>query len=63
MVYLPIRATHLSTSKHGKFLYALNAGSCTISVYKIIRSNGKLIPLGEIDGLPAEDGAVGIAAR
>ena len=43
------------------FLYSMNAGTGTISMFRI-QSDGSLAPLGEIDGLPADAGAQGLAA-
>jgi len=47
----------------GKFLYAVNAGDGTISMYQVSNEDGNLTGLGIIAGLPVDDGAVGIAAR
>ncbi|MEM9492279.1 MAG: beta-propeller fold lactonase family protein, partial [Myxococcota bacterium] len=46
----------------GDFLYTLNAGAGSISMFEITRSTGALDLLGHIGGLPAEAGIVGIAA-
>lgn len=53
----------LTMTADGKFLYAVNAGDGTISMYKANTNNGKLTDLGVVEGLPVDDGAVGIAAR
>ncbi len=53
----------LAMTKKGKFLYALNAGDGTISMFKVDAKTGDLSSLGDIGGLPVDDGAVGIAAR
>lgn len=47
---------------NGRFLYNVDAGSGTISMFRI-KANGSLISLGEVGGLPEEEGAVGIVAR
>jgi len=47
---------------NGRFLYNVNAGSGTVSAFRI-HHDGSLTSLGEIGGLPAEEGAVAIAAR
>jgi 6-phosphogluconolactonase (cycloisomerase 2 family) len=46
---------------HGKFLYALNSGTGSVSIYSI-NSNGTLNQLGNIEGLPKTVGFNGIAA-
>ncbi len=46
-----------------QYLYNVNAGPGTVSMFKIDQSNGNLIPLGEIGGLPDTGSAVGIAVR
>ena len=51
----------LAMTRNGGFLYSLNAGTGTISMFRVNRSNGGLIPLGEIGGLPVNDGAFGMA--
>lgn len=53
----------LAMSRDGRFLYNVNAGSGTLSMFAVDPGDGSLISLGEIGGLPADDGAVGIAAR
>ncbi len=53
----------LGLSRNGKFLYAVNAGSGTVSMYRVNKRNGHLHSLGEVTGLPVENGAVGIAIR
>jgi hypothetical protein len=40
----------------------LDAGSGKVSAFAI-KSDGSLSPLGDFDGLPAGDGAMGIAVR
>ena len=55
----------LAITPNNQYLYNVNAGSGTVSMFKINQSDGSLISLGEIGGLP-DDGsgsAVGIAAR
>ncbi len=53
----------LAATPDGQFLYNLNAGSGTVSMFTINIKDGSLTPLGEIQGMPVEDGAVGLAAR
>lgn len=53
----------LAVSRGGRFLYVVNALPGTVSAFRIDKSDGSLTPLGEIGGLPVDDGAVGIAAR
>jgi hypothetical protein len=53
----------LAMTGNGRFLYTLNAGSGTLSLYRVKKSGGRLTPLGEIGGLPVEYGAVGLAVR
>ena len=53
----------LAVSGNGRFLYTVNAFSGTVSMFKINKSDGSLTALGEIGGLPFDDGAVGIAAN
>ena len=57
------RPVDIAISSNGKFVYAVNAGSGTISMFEIDASTGRLNMLGEVDGLPVHNGAVGIAAR
>jgi len=52
----------LAVTDNGKFLYTVNAFSGTVSMFAIDKPDGSLTPLGEIGGLPFDDGAVGIAA-
>ncbi len=52
----------LAVSADGRYLYNVNAGSGTISIFAI-HPDGSLQPLGEAGGLPIHDGAVGMAAR
>lgn len=52
----------LATTPDGGFLYTLNAGTGTVGMFRI-RGAGRLSFLGEVGGLPANDGAQGIAAR
>lgn len=57
-------ATVLDRSESGEavsFLYSLNSGTGMISAFRI-QADGSLAPLGEIDGLPADAGAQGLAA-
>lgn len=53
----------LAITRNNQYLYNVNAGSGTVSMFKIDQKNGNLIPLGEIAGLPDDGSAVGIAAR
>ncbi|MCB0178865.1 MAG: beta-propeller fold lactonase family protein [Anaerolineae bacterium] len=53
----------LAITPSNQYLYNVNAGSGTVSMFKIEQKNGNLIPLGEIAGLPDDGSAVGIAAR
>lgn len=46
----------------GRFLYTLNAASGTVGMFAV-NPDGSLAPLGEVGGLPVDDGAQGIAAR
>lgn len=52
----------LGYSRDGRFLYVANAGSGTVSAYEIDRPTGDIRLIQEIDGLPVNDGAVGLAA-
>ena len=51
----------LAASGDGKFLYTLNSGTGSVSIYSI-NSNGTLNQLGNIEGLPKTVGFNGIAA-
>jgi 6-phosphogluconolactonase (cycloisomerase 2 family) len=51
----------MTSSEDGRYLYTLNSGSGTISVYSI-NSSGSLTELGDIEGLPQTAGFNGIAA-
>lgn len=53
----------LAISGDNRYLYNVNAGSGTVSMFKINQRNGGLIPMGEIGGLPDDGSAVGIVAR
>lgn len=64
----------LILSKNKRFLFAVNAGSDEISVLRVNEAPGRkraryqsgytaASGLGEVDGLPVDDGAVSIAAR
>jgi len=53
----------IAITSNGLFAYTVNAGSGTISMFRIAPDSGSLTALGEIAGLPVNDGAVGIAAR
>jgi 6-phosphogluconolactonase (cycloisomerase 2 family) len=57
-----IAPVDLAITRNGRFLYNVNAFSGTVSMFRINKSNGSLTALGEIGGLPFDDGAVGIAA-
>lgn len=51
----------LAVTPDGRFLYTLNAGNGTVGMHRV--RNSGLGFLGERGGLPANDGAQGIAAR
>lgn len=51
----------IAVSSDGRFLYTLNSGAGSISMFEI-KSDGNLIDLGGIDGLPKTVGCNGIAA-
>ena len=53
----------LAITPNGRFLYNVNAFDGTVSAFKVNKVDGSLTSLGEVGGLPADDGAVGIAAR
>lgn len=53
----------LAASNDGRFLYAVNAGAGTVSGFRLDPFDGSLTSLGTVPGLPADAGAVGIAAR
>ncbi len=53
----------LGITSDGEFLYSVNAGHGTISMFAIDPDTGALTELGEVGGLPEDDGAVGIAVR
>jgi 6-phosphogluconolactonase len=53
----------LAITPNGAYLYTVNAGAGTISMFEVDAGTGALTPLGEVDGLPFHDGAVGIVAR
>jgi len=57
------RPVDLAITRDGRFLYTVNAGSGTVSMFRVDPSDGSLTSLGEIGGLPKEAGAVGIAVR
>lgn len=52
----------ISVSRDGRYLYTVNAGRGALDVFRIDPASGHLTPLGEIDGLPVADGAVGLVA-
>ncbi|PTL78590.1 3-carboxymuconate cyclase [Vitiosangium sp. GDMCC 1.1324] len=52
----------ISVSRDGRFLYTVNAGTGTLDAFRIDPATGHLTLLGEIGGLPAADGAVGLVA-
>lgn len=52
----------LAITPDRRFLYTLNAGTGTVGRFRI-RGAGQLSFLGEVGGLPANDGVQGIAAR
>jgi len=51
----------MTVSGDGKYLYTLDSGTGSVSVYSI-NSNGTLNPLGDIEGLPKTVGFNSIAA-
>lgn len=53
----------LALSRGGRFLYTLNAGAGTISAFLVDQRTGALELVQEIEGLPVDDGAVGMAVR
>ena len=53
----------LAITKNRRFLYAVNAGDGTVSMFRVNRWNGSLTALGTVGGLPVYDGAAGIAVR
>lgn len=52
----------LGYSRNGRYMYVANAGSGTITAYRIDRSSGDIGLIQEIGGLPVNDGAVGLAS-
>jgi 6-phosphogluconolactonase (cycloisomerase 2 family) len=52
----------LDLTADGRYLYALNAGYGTLSMFRT-EEDGSLTSLGQVNGLPALDGAQGIAVR
>lgn len=53
----------LATCLDGRFLYTVNAGAGSVSMFRFNQSDGSLTDLGEIEGLPEDNGAADIAAR
>jgi len=53
----------LAITPNNQYLYNVNSGDGTVSMFKVNQSDGSLIPLGEIGGLPNDGSAVGIAVR
>jgi hypothetical protein len=53
----------LAITPNNQYLYNVNAGDGTVSMFEIEQKNGNLVPLGKIGGLPDDGSAVGIAAR
>ena len=53
----------IAITPNGRFLYSVNAFSGTVSAFQVNKVDGSLTSLGEVGGLPIDDGAVGIAAR
>jgi 6-phosphogluconolactonase len=53
----------MGVTSDGHYLYSLNAGTGTLSVYSIDSHNGALTFLGDVGGLPDDAGAVGLAVR
>ena len=53
----------VAITTNGRFLYNVNAFDGTVSAFQINKADGSLTSLGAVNGLPINDGAVGIAAR
>jgi 6-phosphogluconolactonase (cycloisomerase 2 family) len=53
----------LAVTPDDKYLYNVNTADGTVGMFQIDGTNGDLIFLGSVDGLPADGTAVGIAAR
>jgi 6-phosphogluconolactonase (cycloisomerase 2 family) len=53
----------IAVSVDGRFLYSLNAGSGAVGMFQIQSSDGSLVNLGTLAGLPAGAGLNGIAAN
>ena len=51
----------MSVSNNSQYLYCLNAGNETISVFRIDNGHGGLSPVQTVSGLP--DGSAGLAAN
>ncbi|MEZ4293791.1 MAG: beta-propeller fold lactonase family protein [Polyangiaceae bacterium] len=54
-------ATAIDEDDDASFLYSMNSGTGMVSAFRI-EQDGSLSPLGEIGGLPVDDGAQGLAA-
>ncbi len=61
--YTDANPVDLAIAPDGDYLYTVNAGEGTISMFAIDPDTGALNELGVVEGLPADDGAVGIAVR
>lgn len=53
--------TDLALSRNSRFLYVLNSATGEIDIFKVSKSNGRLIPRGSVSGLPAN--STGLVAR
>jgi 6-phosphogluconolactonase (cycloisomerase 2 family) len=56
------RPVDLGMTADGRFLYSVNAGAGTVSAFAV-GDDGSLKSIGDVDGLPIGDGAMGIAVR
>lgn len=57
------RPVDIGMTLNGRFLYSLNAGTGTVSAFRVEQPTGALNLLGQVGGLPVENGAVGLAVR
>jgi len=57
------RPVDMGVTSDRLFLYNLNAGSGTVTAYQIDSHTGALTRIGEVGGLPEDDGAAGLAVR
>jgi 6-phosphogluconolactonase (cycloisomerase 2 family) len=53
----------IAISADGRFLYSLNGASGAVGMFQIQSSDGSLVNLGTLAGLPAGAGLNGIAAN